>query len=246
MLMLGSIVNAAAIAVAALIGSAMRRGIPERVGKTMLTGAALSVIFIGIRGAEEGYAAFCSGGKLFADYGMLAVILSLAIGGLFGELLDIDGLINRLGSFVEGTFTRRARKEAKEPPSLAIGFVNCTILFCVGSMAILGAIEDTGTGTPDILFSKAVLDAIAALVMATTMGVGCALSAIPVLLYQGFFTLLALVFLSGIPAAAMGGLSTVGSLIVMAIGFNMLGVTKIKTANFIPALFLPLLTAFLL
>lgn len=244
MFMLGSIANAAAIAVAGVIGSLLGRRIPEHIGKTVVSAVALCVLFIGLTGAIDGYRDFSAGSSLFAEYGMLFVILSIALGALLGELLDIDRAMNRLGAWVERKLSRGKGGEGR--PSVAVGFVNCTILFCVGSMAILGAIEDTGAGAPDILFSKAVLDAISALVMASTMGIGCALSAIPVLLYQGLFSLLALIFLSEMPAAVMGALSCTGSLVIVAIALNMLGVTRIKTANLIPAVFLPLLTAFLL
>ncbi len=243
MFMLGSIVNAAAIAVAGTVGALLRRGIPERIGKTVVSGVALSVLFIGVTGAIDGYRELVAGSALLAEYGMLVVILSIALGALIGELLDIDRAMSRLGAWVEGRLTRG---NAEGHSTVAVGFVNCTILFCVGSMAILGGIEDTGSGTPDILFSKAVLDAISALVMASTMGIGCALSAIPVLLYQGLFSILSLLFLSEMPTAVMGGLSCTGSLIIVAIALNMLGVTRIKTANLVPAVFLPLLTAFLL
>lgn len=244
MFMLGTIVNAAAIAIAAVIGSFLRRGIPERIGKTVVSGVGLVVVFIGITGAIDGYRDFTAGSQFFADYGMLVVILSIVIGSCIGELINIDHAMNRLGEWVERRFS--SKKGGGDHPSLAVGFVNCTILFCVGSMAILGAIEDTGTGVPNILFSKAVLDAISALVMASTMGIGCALSALPVFLYQGFFSLLALIFLSGVPLPVMGALSCTGSLIIVMIGLNMMGITKIKTANFVPAIFLPLFTALLL
>lgn len=246
MFMLGTIVNAVAVAICGTIGSFLKKGIPERIGKTVTNGVALCVVFIGITGAIDGYRDFASGSALFADYGMLFIILSVALGGLIGELLDIDRALERLGVWVERTVTRGRNSAAGDRPSIATGFVSCTLLFCVGSMAILGAIEDTGAGTPDILFSKTVLDAINALIMATAMGIGCALSAAALFLYQGFFSLLALWFLSDVPVPVMGALSCAGSLIIVAIGLNMLGATKVKTANFIPAVFLPLLTWLLL
>ena len=244
MFMLGTIVNAAAVLILGLLGTLLKKGIPERISKTVVSGVALSVVFIGITGAIDGYRDFTAGSQLFSDYGMLFVILSIALGALLGELLDIDRALSRLGAWVERRLTRGG--EGERPPTVAVGFVNCTLLFCVGSMAILGAIRDTGTTTPDILFSKAVLDGINAFIMASTLGIGCALSAIPVFLYQGFFSLLALLFLKGLPTATMGALSAVGSLVIVAIGLNMLGATKIKTANLIPAVFLPLLTALFL
>lgn len=240
MFMLGTIVNAAAVALCAGVGSFMKKGIPERVRTTMLSGVALCVVFIGISGALGGYADFIGGGNaLFADYGLLFIIFSVALGGLLGELLRIDGAINRLGAFAERKLAQRHPQTGSG--SVSAGFVNCTILFCVGSMAILGAMQDTGTGTPEILFSKAVLDGITALVMATTLGIGCALSALPILLYEGGIALLSVLFLSDLPGTVMGALTCSGSLVIVAIGLNMLELTKIRTANFIPAVFLPLL-----
>ncbi len=245
MFMLGTLVNAAAIAVAGILGSFLKKGIPERLSKTVTSALALAVVFIGLTGALDGYRDFCAGNALFGKYGMLFIILSLVLGALVGEALDIDRALSRLGAYLEGRLTRKKEGEDK-PSTFAAGFVNCTILFCVGAMAILGAIEDTGATTPNILLSKALLDGMSALMMAATFGVGCALSAVPVFLYQGLFSLLALLFLEGMPTPVMGALSCTGSLVILAIGLNMLGATKVKTANLLPAVFLPLLTALLL
>ncbi len=245
MFMLGSVVNAAAIVVGGVLGGFLKKGIPERVSKTVTSALALAVMFIGITGALDGYSAFSAGNLLFSKYGMLFIILSLLIGAVIGELIDIDRALSRLGAFLERKLG--GKKEGGESSSaFATGFVNCTILFCVGAMAILGAIEDTGATTPNILFSKAILDGMSALMMAASLGFGCVLSAIPVLLYQGLFSLLALGVLDGVAAPVMGALSCTGSLVIVVIGLNMLGATKVKTANLLPAVFLPLLTALLL
>ncbi len=243
MFMLGTIVNAAAIVVGGILGSLLKKGIPERVSKTVTSALALAVVFIGVTGALDGYRDFCAGNSLFAKYGMLFIILALVFGALLGEALNIDRALSRLGASLERRLTRKNEGE-DAPSTFATGFVNCTILFCVGAMAILGAIEDTGATTPNILFSKALLDGMSALMMATTFGIGCTLSAVPVLLYQGLFSLLALLFLKAMPAPVMGALSATGSLVILAIGLNMLGATKVKTANLLPAVLLPLLLAF--
>ena len=245
MFMLGTLVNVAAILVASALGSFLKKGISERVRKTVTSALALAVIFIGITGALDGYADFTAGSDLFSKYGMLVIILSLALGAAIGEAIDIDRALSRLGAYLEGKLTRK-REGEDTPSTFATGFVNCTLLFCVGAMAILGAIEDTGAGTPNILLSKALLDGMSALMLSATFGIGCAFSALPVLLYQGLFSVLALFALDGVPAPVMGALSATGSLIIVVIGLNMLGATKVKTANLLPAVFLPLLTVLLL
>ncbi len=223
MFMLGTVVNAAVVAVTGTLGSIVKKGIPERINKTMMQAVGLFVIYLGISGSLVGENA-------------LVAVLSLALGALIGELIDIDKYIHRLGEFIQS----RVKKGSSSTTSLAEGFASCTILFCVGAMAILGAIEDA-QGNPDTLFAKAVLDGISAFVLATTLGIGCALSALSLIVYQGGISLLALLFLSEIPTYMLNEMSCVGSLIIMAIGLNMLGITKIKTANLIPAIFLPIL-----
>ena len=222
MFMLGTLVNAALVAMAGIVGSRLKKGIPERVSQTILHGMALCVIFIGILGALDGN-------------NVLIAIISLGVGALIGELINIEKYVNRLGEFLQSKV-----KHNDESVSIAEGFVSCTLLFCVGSMAIVGAIEDA-MGNPDTLLAKAVIDTISCLIMASTMGIGCAFSSLALLVYQGSISLFALLFLTHLPTAMMDEISCVGSLVIIAIGLNMLGVTKIRTANLIPAIFLPIL-----
>lgn len=231
MILLGSVINFATILVGGIVGTLLHRGIPERITKSILCGMALCVIYIGIDGLHIG------------DDGMnaLVVVLSVGIGAALGEILNIDGAMTRFGSFLERKF-KRGDGEGK----LGEAFVSATILFCVGAMAINGSLM-SAQGDHSILIAKSVIDGITCLVMATTLGIGCVLSAIPTFVYQGGLTVIFYAVLSHLDktsamcSAVVGHMGCVGSLVIIAIGLNMLGVTKIKTADFIPAMFMPVL-----
>ena len=223
MFLLGTIVNSAAVVLGGTLGAFLKKGIPDRIRIAVMSAIGLFIVYLGVSGSLVGENA-------------LVAVLSLAIGTVIGELVDIDKRLKLLGDFIQSKF--RGKNGAQI--SISEGFVACTMLFCVGSMAILGAMDDA-KGNPDTLFAKAILDGISAFVMATTLGIGCALSAVAVFLYQGSISVLALLVLSELPVYMLNEISCVGSLIIIAIGTNMLGVTKIKTANLIPAMFLPLL-----
>ena len=234
---LGTLANFAAVLVGGLLGTLAKRGISERFSRAVVTASALCVIYIGIDGSLGAAPAVREGFPLSAELvKMLVMILSLTLGGLLGEWLDIDALFNRFGAFVERKLTHGETAEG----GIAKGLVACSLLFCVGAMAVNGAFEDA-VGKPDILLAKAVIDGINCFAMAAAMGIGCALSAFVLLFYQGAITLIALLAASAVPAGILSYMSVTGSLVILSIGTNMLGVTKIKTANFVPALFLPLL-----
>ena len=237
---LGTIANFAAVLVAGILGSLLKKGVPERISKAILSAMAISVIYIGVDGTLEAAPALKEGAALTAGLvKVLIMILSMGLGTLIGELLDLDKQMNRLGAFVE-----RKLAPGTEEGGIAKGFVACSLLFCVGAMAINGAIADA-FGSPDILLAKSVIDAISCFVMATTLGIGCALSAFTLLFYQGTIALLGSVLMDILPAAGLTYMSVTGSLIIILIGTNMLGVTKVKTANMVPAIFLPLLLMWL-
>lgn len=235
---LGTIVNFAAVLVAGILGSLLKKGVPERISNAVLSAMGACVIFIGIDGMLEKAPAVQEDSLLAAGLvKILIMILSMGLGALIGELLDLDKQMNRLGAFVEKKLGRGA-----EEGSLAKGFVSCSLLFCIGAMAVNGAIFDA-VGKPDILLAKSVIDAISCFVMATSLGIGCALSAFTLLFYQGG---IALIFAADfIPAAGLTYMSVTGSIIILLIGTNMLKMTKIKTANMVPAIFLPLLLMWL-
>ena len=232
---LGTIVNFAVVLIAGVLGSLVKKGVPERFSSSIMSAMAICVIYIGIDGILEAAPAvaadsFLSGGLIK----VLIMILSMGLGTLIGELLDLDKQMNRLGAWVE-----KKLNHGGEQGSIAKGFVSCSLLFCIGAMAVNGAIFDA-VGKPDTLLAKSVIDAISCFVMATSLGIGCALSAFTLLFYQGAIALVGYFAANFIPAAGLTYMSVTGSLIIILIGTNMLGMTKVKTANMVPAIFLPL------
>ncbi len=224
MSMTGAIVNAAGIVAGGAIGLLLKRGIPERVSKTVTIGLGLCVLYIGISGALE-----CQS--------ILVVIVSVALGAAAGALLNIDGATHRLGIWVEARVHRH-----EGGPSLAEGFVTASLLFCVGAMGVNGSLDAGIRGDNGILFTKAVIDAVFSAMLATTLGTGVLLSALPTFLLEGGITLLAGAIAPLLSEATVADLTCAGSLLVAAIGLNQTGATKIKVADYLPALlFVPLI-----
>ena len=223
--MLGTIVNVVAVLAGGSLGLVLRGGLKERFQSMVMHALGLAVLFIGASSALKGL--------LDEDAEAILFILCLVLGGLLGELLNIEGRLERLGDRLQARFGGSS--------NLSQGFVNASLLFCVGTMAILGALESGISGNHTILFAKSVLDGVTAIVFASTMGAGVLLSAVSVLLYQGALTLCA-AFLQNILSAAMyREMNIVGGILIFAIGLNMLKLTKIKIGNFLPAMFLPIL-----
>jgi uncharacterized membrane protein YqgA involved in biofilm formation len=219
--MLGTIVNALAIIVGGLIGLLFGKGIAEKYKQTILQGVALSVILIGWKSA------------LAADQ-LLIVIISMVAGATIGEGLNIEGRLEKLGQWLE------ARVSAGPGSSLARGFVTASLVFCVGSMAIVGSLESGLTGNHQTLFAKSILDGVISIVFASTMGAGVLFSSAAVFLYQGLITLAAVFLKPLLAAATVAQMTAVGGLLIVAIGLNMLGMVKIRVGNLLPAIFLPL------
>jgi uncharacterized membrane protein YqgA involved in biofilm formation len=231
---LGTIVNFLVVLICGILGVVIKKGIPERISNGLKNAMAICVIYIGIDGMLEPAPTVSDG--LFLSDGLiklLMMILSIGLGTLIGEIVDIDKRVNRLGELLERKFASEGDKGR-----FGEGFVSCSMLFCVGAMTVNGAFADA-IGKPDILLAKSVIDGIMCFVMASTLGIGCAASSVFVLVYQGLLTLLGLFIAEIIPAAAISYMSVTGSLIIILIGTNMLGITKAKTANMTPAIFIP-------
>ena len=219
----GTLVNAATVIAGGLLGTALGRGLPERLGKALMTALGFCVLYIGITGTLEGQ-------------NTLAIILSLIFGTLIGEGLDLDKQVNRLGQWVEKTLNKGSGRV-----SLAEGFVNATLLFCVGAMTIVGSLNSGLTGDHTTLYTKACLDFVSATVFASTMGLGVALSAAAVFVLQGSIALLAHWIAPLLSAAVIADMTCVGSLLIVGLSLNLLGITKFKIMNFVPAIFLAML-----
>ncbi len=219
--MLGTIANALAIIVGGLIGLLFGKGIAEKYKQTILQGVALSVILIGWKSA-------------LATDQLLIVIISMVAGATIGEGLNIEGRLEELGQWLE------ARVSTGAGGSLARGFVTASLVFCVGSMAIVGSLESGLTGNHQTLFAKSILDGVISIVFASTMGAGVLFSSAAVFLYQGLITLAAVFLKPLLAAATVAQMTAVGGLLIVAIGLNMLGMVKIRVGNLLPAIFLPL------
>ena len=235
---LGTIVNFTIILVAGILGALIKKGIPESVNKAIMSAMGACVVVIGVDGFMEAAPAVSENSMLSAGLvKILMIIISMGIGTLVGTLIDIDKWVERLGAFLE-----KKLGKVSTGGGFARGFVSSTILFCVGAMAVNGSIADA-MGVPDILIAKAIIDGFACFMMATSFGIGCAFSAFAVLIYQGLLTVGGLLLFTSVPAATLSYVSITGSVVIMLIGTNLLGITKVKTANMIPAVFLPFLLA---
>jgi len=222
--MLGPVVNAAAVVVFSLVGTFLVKGIPERIEEIIKKAIGLSIIFLGIKGA-------------FDNEKILLLIMSMVFGGITGELIDIDKWMNKLGKWAESKLVKNNNANTKH--DFAKGFVSATILFCTGSMAIIGSMQSGLAGNHQILLTKSVMDGSMSLVFGAAFGIGAAFSAIPLLLYQGGIALASSFVRDFLSPEVIREMSAVGSLVITAIGFNFLSVKEIKVANLIPAMFIP-------
>ena len=221
--MLGTIVNAAAIIVGGLIGLLLKKGIPERVSAGIMQGLALVVIYIGVSGMLKGS-------------NVLITTISVVVGGAIGMILDFDGHFNRFVGRMETKFTQSEAGSSK----VGEAFITTTLLYCVGAMAVVGSLNSGLTGNHEVLFTKSVLDGVSAIIFASTLGAGVLLSAIPLFLYQGAITLAAQFLAPVLSDPTIAEMTCVGSLLIIAIGLNMLKLTKIKVMDFILAIFIPI------
>ena len=220
--MIGTLINCAAIIAGSLVGLLLRRGMKESIAQTVMQGIGLSVILIGISGA-------------ITTGNTLLVIVSMAIGGVAGSLIDIDGKMNRLGAWAQRKLTRGD----DENNTFAKGFVTASLVYCVGAMAVVGALDSGIRGDHSTLIAKAMLDGVTAIVFSSSLGIGVMLSAVPVLVYQGAIALLGNAIAPLLSDVVVNEMSAVGGLLIMAIGVNMLLDKDIKVANLLPAILIP-------
>lgn len=213
---MGTIVNGAAVILGGALGSIVIPRIPENVQRTTMQAVGLSVTLIGLQMA-------------WATQNLLILLVAMASGAVLGELL-------RLHDRLEGLAARLERLPIARRGGFANGFVQATLLFCVGAMAITGALQDGLSRDPSTLYAKAVIDGVSATMLGSVMGPGVILSAVPILLYQGAITLGATWLSQVLTPEIIREVGATGGLLVFGLGLTLLEVTKIKVANLLPAL----------
>jgi len=228
--MMGTIANALAIIVGGMIGLAFKRGLPKSVEENVPKFVGTGVIIIGLNGILTSMLSVNTQTGRLSSSGELVLVLSLAVGGIAGELLRIDDRINAGGLAIEKRFGAEG---------FAKGFVSASMLFCIGAMAIVGALADGLSGDSSTLFVKSILDGITSIVFAATLGYGVLFSAVPILIYQGSISLCAGLLSGVLVGTLLDQICMVGYCIVLLIGTNMVGATKVKTSNLLPAMLGP-------
>ena len=216
--MLGVIVNVITVIIGSLIGLLFKKGIPERVSTAAMIGLGACTLYIGISGSLCGE-------------NVLIVIASVVLGVISGTLLNIDGAINKLANTIETKF-----KKGGQNVSIAEGLVTATLLFCVGSMTVTGSIQAGLTGDNSVLITKATLDLVSSMMLASSLGIGVLLSSASVFVIQGGLVLLAGLISPLMNTGAIHEMTCVGSILIIMIGTNLMGITKIKVADFLPAI----------
>lgn len=218
----GVLVNTGTVIVGSLFGLLLKKGIPEKLKNSVMTAIGLCTIAIGIAGVIKGQ-------------NQLVMILSLVLGAIVGNLIDIDKRLNSLGDFF-------AKKSKSDENNFSQGFVTASLLFCVGAMTIVGSMNAGISGDNEMLYTKSLLDLISSSMLAASLGIGVLCSSAFVLVFQGALVALSMVLGSFLSDFAVAELVCAGSVMIIALGLNLIGVTKIKVANLLPGLvFVPIL-----
>lgn len=221
--MIGTIINTVLILLGSALGLLLRKGIPERMKQTVMMAMGLSVILIGMSGALKTADTMC-------------VVVSMALGSLLGSALNIERRLDDLGKFAE-----RKLGGSSQEGSISKGFVTASLVFCVGAMAIVGSIDSGIRGDHATLITKGIIDGVSAIIFTSTLGIGVALSAAAVFVYQGSIALLATWVAPVLTDAIVNEMSAVGGLLIIGIGLNLIRDKHIPVGNMLPAIFMPLI-----
>ncbi len=226
----GTIVNAGAIVAGGLLGLTVGSLISRRVQATLVSGMAVGTMFIGAGATFSKMLISASGGS-FETRGALMLVMSLAAGAVAGELVDIDGRFERFGEWL-----KRVSRNEKDK-SFLDGFVTASLTFCIGAMAILGALEDGLRGDPSLLYLKATMDGIFTIALTASLGKGVLFSAIPILIFEGSITLASSLLRPVMTSDVLDAISLVGGVLIFCVGWNILwNEKKIRVANLLPSL----------
>ena len=232
MIGLGTIANTAAVVLGGVLGLLLKNGIAKKFETILMQALGLATVFIGAGGVLK-YMLVVEDGNI-ATRGTMLLIFSLVIGCILGQLLDIESQMEKLGVRL------KAAVRIKNDNRFLEGFVNTSLIICVGAMAIVGAMEDGLSGDSSTLIAKAVLDFALVVILASTYGVGAMFSAIPIFVYQGAITVIAAMFGAVISDVLIGELSFVGSALIFCVGVNLVREKTFRVANMLPALLIPI------
>lgn len=227
---MGTLINVGAIIIASILGVVFKRGLPEKIQKSVMFALGLGLVAISLGSFLKFFLVI--DGASIKTHNELLIILSLVIGMLIGEWIDIDERLSRWANNIETKY--------KLPP-LAKGFIAGTLIFCVGAMAILGPLQDGLSGDISMLLIKSILDFVTALILASIFGIGVIFSAISVLIYQGSITILGILFANFLPEAMIQSVAMIGNILLIAMGLNFMEIRKVKVANMLPALLVPVI-----
>lgn len=219
---MGVIINVIAIVIGTMIGLFLKRGMSEKMSSHIMQGLALITFIIGLKGA-------------LVDQDMILLIVSISLGGYLGEMMQLEENIRKFAEWVQDKLSKEGAQN-----QLAEGFVSAVLIFCVGAMAVMGSLEAGLRNNHGILITKALIDGFASIILTTTKGAGVMLSALAILLYEGGIMILAQFVAPYLSESIVYAMSAVGSLLLVALGLNLLELTKIKVMNFLPAMFLPI------
>jgi uncharacterized protein len=222
--LIGTLINVAAILAGSALGLLLKRSFRKSIADVVMQGLGLCVILIGLSGALK-------------TGNVLLMILSVVVGGVTGALIGIDRRLNQLGEFAQRKLVRNSNSEN----TFARAFVTASLVFCVGAMAVVGALDSGIRGDHSTLIAKSALDGVASIVFASALGPGVLLSAVPVLLYQGSIAMLGNLVAPLLSDTVVLEMSAVGGLLIVGIGVNMLLKSEIKVADLLPAIFVPFL-----
>lgn len=224
--MSGVLVNVATVVIGSLIGLIFKKGISEKYTDAVMKGIGLCTLMIGIQGTLKGE-------------NQLVAIIAMVLGAIVGTAINIDGKLNGVGDFLSG----KLKKSDDDKVSIAEGFVTASLLFCVGAMTIIGSLESGLKGDHTTIFTKSILDLFSSCMLSASLGIGVIFAAIFVFIFQGALVLMAGLLEPLLSDSAVAEITCVGSLMILALGFNLTGIAKFKVANYFPALiFAPLVS----
>ncbi|MCD8037391.1 MAG: DUF554 domain-containing protein [Clostridiales bacterium] len=231
MIGLGAIINTVAVIAGSAIGIFLKKGLKDNIQKALMSGCGVATIFIGAAGTLQGMMTVNDGA--IETGGSMLLIFSLTLGSLLGEIINVEKRMDSLGNRLKKLF------HAERDSRFVDGFVNTSLVICVGAMAIVGSIQDGLNGDASMLTAKAILDFVLCIVFASTYGIGVMCSAIPILVYEGAMTLVAHFAGNFISDTLIGYLSYVGSALIFCVGVNVAFGNKFKVGNMLPALLIP-------